>query len=179
VVTVHPSDGAAEPTEPPSQAAPTAPSAPAPYFRVGEPPAGTYDPSGASIVNMDDYPHFEIAQGVVFCPVFGRNLSLNFVAFPPNSGFPTHAHPEEQISIVREGEMEITVGDMTRMVVPGDVIVFPSDVPHSGRTFAQACRLIDIFSPPREGLREMIAGADPVRPADVDRWWRPAAEPSA
>jgi quercetin dioxygenase-like cupin family protein len=150
---------------------------PAPYFKVGEPPAGTYDPSGASIVNMDDYPRYEIAQGVIFCPVFGRNLSLNFVAFPPSSGFPTHVHPEEQISIVREGAMEITVGDIRRRVVPGDVIVFPSDVPHSGRTFQQACRLIDIFSPPREGLREVITKANPVRSADVDRWWDPGADP--
>lgn len=158
-------------------AAPPAGSAAAPYFELREPPAGSYDPSGASIVHVDDYPRYEIAEGVVFCPVFGRNLSLNFVAFPPGSGFPTHAHPEEQISIVREGEMEITVGDIRKWVVPGDVIVFPPDVPHSGRTLDRSCRLIDIFSPPREGLREVIAGANPLRPADIDRWWKPTADP--
>jgi unsaturated pyranuronate lyase len=151
----------------------------APYFGLRVPTAGTHDSSGASIVPMDDYPKYEIAAGVVFCPVFGRNLSLNFVTFPPHSGFPTHMHPEEQISIVREGEMEITVGDICRGVGPGDVIIFPSDVPHSGRTLDQSCRLIDIFSPPREGLREVIAGANPLRSADVDRWWKPAADPSA
>jgi len=151
--------------------------APGPYFKLAEPAAGAYDPSGASIVNIDDYPRYEIAEGVVFCPVFGRNLSLNFVVFPPHSGFPTHAHPEEQISIVREGEMEITVGDITKRVAPGDVIVFPSDVPHSGRTDEQACRLIDCFSPPREGLREVIAQADPLRSAAIERWWDPSAAP--
>lgn len=148
----------------------------APYFQLAEPKAGTYDATGASIVNIDDYPRYEIAEGVVFCPVFGKNLSLNFVVFPPHSGFPTHAHPEEQISIVREGTMEITVGDITRVVVPGDVIVFPSDVPHSGRTSDVACRLIDTFSPPREGLREVIATADPARSADIERWWDPGAD---
>lgn len=147
-----------------------------PYFKLAEPESGTYDPTGASIVNIDDYPRYEIAEGVVFCPVFGKNLSLNFVVFPPYSGFPTHAHPEEQISIVREGTMEITVGDITRTVVPGDVIVFPSDVPHSGRTADVACRLIDTFSPPREGLREVIATANPARSADVERWWDPGAD---
>jgi quercetin dioxygenase-like cupin family protein len=149
-----------------------------PYFKLAEPKAGAYDPTGASIVNIDDYPRYEIAEGVVFCPVFGKNLSLNFVVFPPHSGFPTHAHPEEQISIVREGEMEITVGDITRRVVHGDVIVFPSDVPHSGRTDELACRLIDTFSPPREGLREVIATADPLRSADIERWWDPGAGPN-
>lgn len=152
---------------------------PAPYFALPEAPAGAYDPSGASIVPMDDYPKYEVAEGVVFCPVFGRNLSLNFVTFPPHSGFPTHVHPEEQISIVREGEMEITVGDICRRVLPGDVIVFPSDVPPSGRTIDHSCRLIDIFSPPREGLREVIAGANPLRSADIDRWWRAGSDPTA
>ena len=153
-------------------------SAAEPYFKLAEPKAGAYDPTGASIVNIDDYPRYEIAEGVVFCPVFGKNLSLNFVVFPPHSGFPPHAHPEEQISIVREGTMEITVGDITRMVVPGDVIVFPSDVPHSGRTADVACRLIDTFSPPREGLREVIATANPARSADIERWWDPGADAS-
>ena len=165
--------GATEADSPPPGAAPQL------YFQVSEPPAGSYDPSGASIVHVDDYPRYEIAAGVVFCPVFGRNLSLNFVAFPPHSGFPAHVHPQEQISIVRDGEMEITVGDIRKRVVPGDVIVFPSDVPHSGRTLDRSCRLIDIFSPPREGLRALIAQADPRRSADVDRWWDPAADSPA
>jgi quercetin dioxygenase-like cupin family protein len=156
----------------------TSPGAAAPYFQLAEAKAGAYDPSGASIVNIDDYPRYEIAEGVVFCPIFGRNLSLNFVVFPPHSGFPVHAHLEEQISIVREGTMEITVGDITKMVMPGDVIVFPSDVPHSGRTGDVACRLIDCFSPSREGLREVIATADPARSADIERWWDPGTDAS-
>jgi quercetin dioxygenase-like cupin family protein len=144
-----------------------------PFFEVVEPKGGTFDPTGASIVNVDDYPSFDIADGVIFCPVFQQNISLNFVTFPPESGFPPHVHPEEQISIVQEGTMEITVGDITKTVVPGDVIVFPPNVPHGGTTFDEACRLIDIFSPPRTGMKELIAKADPVRSRDVGSWWRP------
>jgi quercetin dioxygenase-like cupin family protein len=141
-----------------------------PYFELTE--VGDHDPSGASIIHVDDYPSYEIAAGLIFRPVFAENMSLNFVTFPPDSGFPTHAHPEEQVSIVQEGEMEITVGGLTRRVVPGDVIVFPSNVPHSGATRRSHCRIIDIFAPPRTGIRAVIADADPVRSADVDRWWR-------
>ena len=67
--------------------------------------------------------------------------------------------------------MEIEIDGMWRTVHPGDVIVFPSNVPHAGRTTDLGCRLIDIFSPPRTGIRNVIADADPVRAADVDRWW--------
>lgn len=126
---------------------------------------------GGSIVHMDELDSYEIAEGLFFRPVFAENVSLNFVTFPPQSGFPSHVHPEEQVSIVREGEMEFTVGEATRMVRPGDVIIMPPNVPHSGRTLEEGCRLIDVFAPARTGIRDVIANADPVRAADVDRWW--------
>ena len=129
------------------------------------------DTGGGSITHMDDLASYEIAAGLFFRPVFAENVSLNFVTFPPESGFPGHVHPEEQISIVREGEMEFTVGDETRTVRPGDVIHMPPNVPHSGRTQASGCRLIDIFAPARTGIRDVIAAANPVRAAEVDRWW--------
>ena len=137
------------------------------YFEIAE---GADGPA-AGIVHMDDLPSYEIAAGLFFRPVFCENLSLNFVTFPPHSGFPPHVHPEEQVSIVLEGEMEIIAGGAGRRVGPGDVIVFPPNVPHEGRTHEEPCRLIDIFSPPRTGIREVIASADPVRAAEVDRWW--------
>lgn len=141
------------------------------YFEGPESSAGIADDGGASITHMDDYASFEIAEGLFFRPVFAQNLSLNSVTFPPHSGFPSHVHPEEQVSIVREGEMKITVGDTRQIVRPGHVIIIPPNVAHAGRTSDSACRLIDIFSPPRTGIRDVIASANPVRAAEVDRWW--------
>ena len=131
---------------------------------------------GGQIVHMDELDSYEIAAGLFFRPVFAENVSLNFVTFPPHSGFPAHVHPEEQISIVREGEMEIEIGGEWRTVRPGDVIIFPSNVSHAGRTTDRSCRLIDIFSPPRTGIRDVIVEANPVRAAEVDRWWYDADE---
>jgi len=141
-----------------------------PFFKTTEAGAG---PTSGSITHMDDYPSYEIADGLFFRPVFAENMSLNFVTFPPDSGFPVHDHPEEQVSIVREGHMEISIAGVPAMVRPGDVIIFPPNIPHAGRTFDEACRLIDVFSPSRTGMKEVIASADPVRSADVDRWWAP------
>ncbi len=148
------------------------------YFENNPSHADNVD-AGGSITHMDELASYEIAAGLFFRPVFAKNISLNFVSFPPDSGFPSHVHPEEQVSIVREGEMEVTVGTLTRMVKPGDVIVFPSNVPHAGRTFDGPCRLIDIFSPPRTGIRDVIAHANPVRAAEVDRWWYDERESDA
>ena len=142
-----------------------------PSFEIAD--LGSGETAGASITHMDDLASYEIAAGLFFRPVFASNISLNFVTFPPHSGFPSHVHPEEQVSIVREGSMEITIGDRSQWVRPGDVIVFPPNVPHAGRTADEGCRLIDAFSPPRTGIKEVIASADPVRSSEVDRWWQP------
>ncbi len=128
------------------------------------------------IVHVDELDSYEIAAGLFFRPLFAENVSLNFVTFPSKSGFPSHVHPEEQISIVRQGAMEFTVGDVTRVVRPGDVIVLPPNVPHSGRTLDEPCRLIDVFAPARAGIRDVIAEADPVRVAEADRWWYTGGE---
>ncbi len=124
-----------------------------------------------SVIPVADLDSYEIASGLYFRPFYAQNLSLNFVTFPPDSGFPSHVHPEEQVSIVQEGSMEITIGDRAFAVNPGDVIHFPPNVAHSGRTGDVSCRLIDIFSPPRTGIRDVIADADPVRDPAADRWW--------
>ncbi len=124
-----------------------------------------------TVTPTDEIASYEIASGLFFRPFYAENISLNFVTFPPESGFPMHVHPEEQVSIVREGHMEITIGDDTFEVRPGDVIHFPPNVPHAGRTLDEGCRLIDIFSPPRTGIMDVIADADPVRDPDADRWW--------
>ena len=137
------------------------------YFELSDDDRAT----GGSVTPVDAMESYEIAAGLFFRPFYAENISLNFVTFPPESGFPAHVHPEEQVSIVREGKMEITIGDRVFAVKPGDVIHFPSGVPHSGRTTTEPCRLIDIFSPPRTGIKDVIAAADPVRDPDADRWW--------
>lgn len=124
-----------------------------------------------SVTPVGELASYEIANGLFFRPFYAENISLNFVTFPPASGFPAHVHPEEQVSIVSEGTMEITIGEERFAVEPGDVIHFPPNVPHSGRTADSICRLIDIFSPPRTGIRDVIADADPIRDPNVDRWW--------
>lgn len=138
------------------------------------PAGGAFDPSGASIVHADDYPAFEISPGRFFRLVDAANVTFNFVTFPPHGGFSLHGHPEEQVSVVYEGEMEITIGETTTMLRAGDVFVIPPDVPHSGRTFDSRCRVIDVYAPARPDIRQAVGDVQPKRAGDVDPWWEPS-----
>jgi len=148
---------------------------PEPYFRTSTPSnAGPKETNtgGAWMGPRDAHSLYELAEGVSFRPVFGKNLLLNYVTFGPDRGFPSHNHPEEQFGLVLEGEMELTIGEETRLLHKGDLYVIPPDVPHEGRTLGTACLVVDIFAPPRAGFRELIARANPLR--SPTNWWEPA-----
>ncbi len=145
---------------------------PEPYFQSSG-PADAAPVAGltAWMGPLDAHQLYELADGVSFRPVFGEKLLLNFLTFGPERGFPTHDHPEEQFGLILEGEMELTIRDETRLLRKGDLYAIPPDVPHSGRTLSQACLVLDIFSPPRAGFRELIGRANKLRsPA---HWWEP------
>ena len=64
---------------------------------------------------------------------------------------PLHTHPHEQLGIVLEGEMTLTVGDEVRTLKQGDAYLAPPNVPH-GRSAASKVqiRMLEVFSPPKE-----------------------------
>lgn len=54
-------------------------------------------------------------------------------------------HNHEQISLVLEGEFEITIGDETRRLQKGDAFYVPAGVPHGGRVIATPCVILDCW----------------------------------
>ena len=52
-----------------------------------------------------------------------------------------------------EGALEMTIGDETRLLRPGDAYTIPPNLPHDARTHAEGCVVLDVFTPPREDYR--------------------------
>ena len=69
-----------------------------------------------------------------------------FVDIAPIGEVAPHSHGE-QWGIVVEGEMELTIGDETRVYRPGDSYHIPPGVVHSA-SFATHFRAIDVFAEP-------------------------------
>jgi quercetin dioxygenase-like cupin family protein len=107
-------------------------------------------------VSVEDVPLLKVVEGLGLKPVFGENILLSFVYMEPNSVAPVHAHPEEQIGTMIEGEYEFELNGEKKMIRKGDVYIVPPNVPHGARTYDKPCLALDIFSPPRTGYREMM-----------------------
>lgn len=127
-----------------------------PYFR----PAYEYeiDPDfRPSYLNIDqDVPSLPLEAGIVVRPVLGKRLNINFVYFEPRAVAPVHQHGEEQLGTILEGSLEFDLAGEKRVLRKGDVYMIPPNVPHGAVTNGERCIALDIFSPPREGLREML-----------------------
>jgi quercetin dioxygenase-like cupin family protein len=98
---------------------------------------------------LSDIEPREIIPGYHGRLIHSKNMSLAFWEVEAGAVVPEHAHSNEQIMQVQEGQFEFTVGGDTRIYGPGELVVIPSEVSHSGRALTP-CKLMDVFSPVRE-----------------------------
>ncbi|MBN1878094.1 MAG: cupin domain-containing protein [Anaerolineae bacterium] len=81
------------------------------------------------------------------------NLMIVIVDFtdgPKAEPDPPHRHPHEQVSYIAEGEVIFVLGEEKTHLKPGDIVVVPSNVPHSVQVLTERARLVDCFTPIRE-----------------------------
>jgi quercetin dioxygenase-like cupin family protein len=129
------------------------------------PAGGTYLTGGAAQASgseldfpptwatKDTLPRFSPITGLTMQSVTGGKLMANWVTIEPHRDVPRHQHPHEQLGIMLEGALELTIGDETRLIRPGDAYTIPPNLPHSARTHDEGCVVLDIFTPPREDYR--------------------------
>ena len=79
----------------------------------------------------------------------GSPFSAYIVNAKPGEGPPLHTHPYVEVAFTLEGHATITVGEETREVKGGDIVVIPANTPHrfvnSGDT---VLRQIDVHASP-------------------------------
>ncbi len=95
----------------------------------------------------------ELAPGVKLRTMWGEKIMMSLVELAPNSGVPTHSHPNEQAGMVLEGEFDFTIGGETTRLKKGDFYIIPGDVEHGVVTLDGPASALDIFSPPREDYK--------------------------
>jgi len=82
----------------------------------------------------------------------GERAMLVEVDLEPGSVVPMHTHPHEQTGTLISGRMRFEIGGETFALEPGDAWMIPGGVPHEA-TGIDKCRVVEVFSPPREDWR--------------------------
>ncbi len=81
--------------------------------------------------------------------IHSENMTFAWWDIHAGSTLPEHHHEHEQVANILEGEFEFTVDGEVRLCKAGDIVVLPSNVPHSGKALTY-CRILDVFNPRRE-----------------------------
>lgn len=103
-------------------------------------------------ISMSDLPSKEMVPGFDGQFIHTEKLTVSYWNIKNGSILPEHAHPQEQITHVLAGELELTINGETQVVKPGIVAVIPGNVRHSGRALTD-CIALDVFQPVREDYK--------------------------
>ncbi len=104
------------------------------------------------LVNLSDLPELKITDGISLRAVTAETVTVAHVSLDAGALLPKHAHHNEQVVNVIEGELELLANGETHRLTPGKVLVLPPNVEHSGRAVTN-CRVIDVFHPVRQDWR--------------------------
>ena len=74
----------------------------------------------------------EVEKGIRITSLSLGAHRMRRMVFEPKSLIPSHRHPEDVVTLILEGTMEMTVGGETRMIGSGDVFLVPAETDHHG-----------------------------------------------
>jgi quercetin dioxygenase-like cupin family protein len=97
----------------------------------------------------------KVWEGVLGRAVEGERLTLALIELEPDCEVPQHDHANEQLGLVIQGEITMTVGGERRTLGPGGTWRILGGVPHAAKAGPQGAVVIDVFSPVREDWREL------------------------
>lgn len=101
------------------------------------------------VVRFPNVPIIDLVPGIKAHIVSAEKITLSFAIGEPNAQLPPHRHPNEQMLIALDGEMDLTIEGKQYHLESGDVAVLPLNTEHGGYISDKGCRVIDVFSPPR------------------------------
>jgi quercetin dioxygenase-like cupin family protein len=106
---------------------------------------------GTDVFIRDAETAWEDLGGGVRRKILGYNstMMMTRVVFEAGAVGAPHSHPHHQCAIVESGSFDVTIGDRTQRLGPGDGYMVPSVVRH-GVVAIEPGVLLDIFTPPRE-----------------------------
>ncbi|WP_298895913.1 cupin domain-containing protein [uncultured Psychroserpens sp.] len=103
-------------------------------------------------IEISNIPQKEIITGFKARFVHSAHTTTAFWEVEAGAELPLHSHIHEQISMVTEGQFQMTIDNVTKVFTPGMLVIIPSNIEHSGKALT-ACKITDVFSPVREDYK--------------------------
>lgn len=99
--------------------------------------------------SFDGLPADQPYPGVERRSFDSREATVTRYSFAPDASFPLHRHPQEQVTLIERGTVELSVGGSLRRLEEGDWSVVAPGVEHGIRAGARGARVLAIVVPRR------------------------------
>ncbi|MFZ0302189.1 MAG: cupin domain-containing protein [Terracidiphilus sp.] len=106
------------------------------------------DIPGLQHIRFDDSPMEQLNPLIGRQMAYGERAMLAKIILRKGARVPEHSHENEQISYMLAGALRFIVQGREIIVRGGEVLVIPSNTPHSAEALEDTVDL-DIFCPPR------------------------------
>ncbi|MGA9461524.1 MAG: cupin domain-containing protein, partial [Terracidiphilus sp.] len=103
---------------------------------------------GLQHIRFDDSPTERLNPLIDRQMAYGERAMLAKIILRKGAQVPEHSHENEQITYLLEGALRFRVLGKEMIVRGGEVLVIPSNTPHSAEALEDTVDL-DIFCPPR------------------------------
>jgi len=100
--------------------------------------------------NFDQLPADRPYQGVIRRSFSTERATVTRYMFEPGASFPRHRHAQEQVTLIQEGQVEMTLGDGVERLVAGDWSVVAPDVEHGITAGPGGATVVAIVVPRRD-----------------------------
>jgi quercetin dioxygenase-like cupin family protein len=89
----------------------------------------------------------ERRPGIRGSTIVSHDLTVTLYRYAPGSCWEEHHHPEDQLTIVLEGEIVFTTGGEELRLGPGAQVLIPGDIPHSAAAGPAEVVTLNIWRP--------------------------------
>jgi quercetin dioxygenase-like cupin family protein len=97
----------------------------------------------------------QIWERIAARSLHGERITLAVVELDPGAVVAEHSHENEQLGILIRGALDFRIGDGRRELGPGETWNIPANTPHEAIAGPEGAVVIDVFSPPRDDIREL------------------------
>jgi len=133
--------------------------------------AQTPNVSPNKVYDLYDIQFTKLADGTYTRLISGKNMQLSFISMEPNSTFPHHIHPEEQMMFVLRGECNEIILDGEQAMKTNSLVRLPYNMVHGAKIGDLGCDALDMFWPARtdylEKQKAALAAYHAIIPEDV------------
>ncbi len=104
-------------------------------------------------VDLSQIPAIEPVPGCRMRTPHGQNIMLSYLEMEDGAEVPLHHHPHEQAGMLIKGQVQLTIGDETRICEAGSMFIIPPNVPHRAVAVNGPCRGAGCFQSRARRLR--------------------------